>query len=177
MSIANRRCGVCRLTGHNRRTCPLNHQGQTCTFARHNLRSMRCDWCTGDQTAAVGLGKECQRQVINLKIEWTVEQDAVRREDVMNQMTDLLPGTLNLGEIVHTNQFVLATGSNLQNNDNYFTTAESIDFILRYFVDGHVQEKGQLSLKDRDKNIFKDWILKQSTAPILVGPCNSSGHL
>jgi hypothetical protein len=92
---------------------PFKHQGQTCTFARHNLRSMRCDLCTGDQTAALRLGKERQRQVINLKIQWTQEQDVARREDLMNQITPLLQGTLNLAIIVYTNQFVLISAIRL----------------------------------------------------------------
>ncbi len=122
---------------------PFKHQGQICTFARHNLRSMRCDLCTGDQKAAQKLGKQRQRQVINLKIEWTEEQDVARREYLMNEMTPLLQGTSQLGEIVHTNQFVLFTARNLKEKDANFTTEESIDFILRCFVDGHVRGKGQ----------------------------------
>ncbi len=61
---------------------------------------------SGDDTAAHKLGKERQRQVINLKIEWTQEQDV---EDLVIQMTPLLQGTLDLGEIVYINQFVLHT--------------------------------------------------------------------
>ena len=115
---------------------PFKHQGQTCTFARHNLRSMRCDLCTEDQKAALGLGKERERQVINLKIQWTQEQDVVRREALMTQMTVLLQGTLNLVFIVYSNQFVIQTANNLKQCDDSFTTEESIDFILRCFVEG-----------------------------------------
>ncbi len=43
------------------------YAGWLCTFARFNLRSMQCDLCTGDDTAATKLGKERERQVINLK--------------------------------------------------------------------------------------------------------------
>ncbi len=67
---------------------------------------MRCDFYTGDQTAALKLGKERQRQVINLKIQWMQEQDVARREELMNQMTHLLQGTLDLNRIVYSNQFV-----------------------------------------------------------------------
>jgi hypothetical protein len=122
---------------------PFKHQGQTCTFARHNLRSMRCDLCTGDQTAAHKLGKQRQRQVINLKIQWMQEQDVARREVLMNQMATLLPGTLCLGEIVYSNQFVLVTAHNLIVNGASFTTEQSIDFILRCFVEGFVRGRVQ----------------------------------
>ena len=47
---------------------------------------MRCDLCTEDQADAVRLGKQCQGQVINLKIEWTEEEDVARRSVLMNQM-------------------------------------------------------------------------------------------
>jgi hypothetical protein len=63
---------------------PFKHQGQTCTFARHNLRSMRCDLCTGDDTAAARLGKERQRQVRRLKIQLSQKQDVARRTVLMN---------------------------------------------------------------------------------------------
>ena len=122
---------------------PFKHQGQTCTFARHNLRTMRCDLCTGDDTAARQLGKQRENQVIHLKIQLSHEQDAARREDLMNQMTVLLQGALNLGLIVYSNQFVILTANNLKENDANFTTEESIDFILRCFVDGYVRGKGQ----------------------------------
>jgi hypothetical protein len=104
---------------------------------------MRCDLCTGDQKAAARLGKERQRQVINLKIQWMQEQDVARREELMNQMAVLLQGTLHLNEIVYSNQFVLFTANHLKEKDANFTTEESIDFILRCFVDGHVRGKGQ----------------------------------
>ena len=122
---------------------PFKHQGQICTFARHNLRSMRCDLCTGDQKAALKLGKERQRQVINLKIQRMREQDVARREELMTQMTLLLHDTLNLGFIVYSNQFLLFTAKHLKEKDDSFTTEESIDFVLRCFVEGHVRGRGQ----------------------------------
>jgi hypothetical protein len=48
--------------------------------------------CTRDDTAAFKLGKQRQRQVINLKILLTKEKNAARQEDIMNKMTALLPG-------------------------------------------------------------------------------------
>jgi hypothetical protein len=122
---------------------PLKHQGQTCTFARHNLRSMRCDLCTGDDTAAAGLGKQRENQVRRLKIQLSQEQDVARREELMTQMAALLQWTRNLGEIVYSNQFVLVTAQNLIVNGANLTTEESIDFILRCFVEGFVRGRGQ----------------------------------
>jgi hypothetical protein len=58
-------------------------------------------------------------------------------------MAPLLQGTLHLGEIVYSNQFVLYTANHLKNADDSFTTEESIDFILHCFVDGYVRGKGQ----------------------------------
>ncbi len=74
---------------------------------------MRCDLCTGDQRAARRLAKERENQVRRLKIQLSQEQDVARREVLMNQMTALLPGTLHLGEIVYSNQFVIVTAQHL----------------------------------------------------------------
>jgi len=125
---------------------PFKHEGQTCTFSRpntgYNLRT-RCDLCTGDQTAARKLGKQRQRQVINLKIQWTHEQNVARREELMTQMAALLQGTLDLDVIVYSNRFVLVTANGLKKANDSFTTEQSIDFILRCFVEGHVRGRGQ----------------------------------
>ena len=133
---------------------PFKHQGQTCTFARHNLRSMRCDLCTGDDAAASKLGKERENQVRRLKIQLS-HQDVARREELMNQMTALLQGTLNLGEIVYSNQFVLVTANGLKKADDSFTTEQSIDFILRCFVEGHVRGRGQPLTEAQRKEYFQ----------------------
>ena len=72
-----------------------------------------------------------------------MDRDVARREELMTQMAPLLHGTLNLGEIVYSNQFVLNMAHNLIVNGASFTTEESIDFILRCFVEGFVRGKGQ----------------------------------
>ena len=134
---------------------PFKDQGQTCTFARVNLRSMRCDLCIGAQIDAHKLGKERERQVIRLKIQLTQEQDLARRKELMNEIAALMPGTLNLGQIAYTNQFVLHTAQNLKRADATFTTEESIDFILHCFVDGHVRGKGQTLTPDQRRDYFQ----------------------
>jgi hypothetical protein len=85
---------ICSTKGHVEGQivgAPLKHQGLVCTFRRprtnYNLRT-RCNLCTGDDTAACRLGKQRQRQVINLKILWTLEQDVARREDLMHQTSE-----------------------------------------------------------------------------------------
>ena len=122
---------------------PFKHQGQMCTFARHNLRSMRCDLCTGDDKAASMLGKQRQREIILLKIRWLQEEDQEQQENLMLQMTTLLKGTIGLGLTVYSNQFVIHTANNLKQNGANLSIDESIDFILRCFVDGSVRGKGQ----------------------------------
>ena len=92
---------------------------------------------------ALRLGKQREKQVRRLKIQLSHVQDVARREKLMNQMTALLTGTLDLGEIVYTNQFVLIMAKHLKYKDASFTTEDSIDFILRCFVVGLVQGKGQ----------------------------------
>lgn len=132
----------CQVEGQVVRA-PFNHQGQTCTFAGHNLRSMRCDLCTGDDTAAARLGKKRENQVRRLKIQLSHEQDVARREELMTQMAALLQGTLNLGEIVYSDQFVLVTANHVKEHDDSFTTEESVDFVLRCLVEGFVRGRGQ----------------------------------
>jgi hypothetical protein len=99
--------------------------------------------CTGDQTAARKLGKQRENQVRRLKIQWTHEQNVARREELMTQMAALLQGTLDLDVIVYSNRFVLVTANGLKKANDSFTTEQSIDFILRCFVEGHVRGRGQ----------------------------------
>ena len=73
----------------------------------NNLRSTRCNLCSGDDAAAERLGKRRRRQVINLKILWTQETDAARREILLGQIANLLPGTHHLSLIVYTEHFIL----------------------------------------------------------------------
>ena len=96
-----------------------------------------------DYTAAIQLGKEGHRQFINLKGQLSHEQDVARHEVLMNQIAPLLQGTLNLGKIVYSNRFVLVTAESLKMADDSFTTEQSIDFILRCFVEGFVRGRGQ----------------------------------
>ena len=104
---------------------------------------MQCNLCTADYAAYRSLGKARQRQVIKLKIQWTEELDAARRERLVDEMVSLLHGTQDLGRIVFTYQFVLVTAGTLRQSDASFTAEEATDFILRCFVEGHVQGKGQ----------------------------------
>lgn len=54
-------------------------------------------------------------------------------------MVSLLHGTQDHGRIVFTNQFLLVTAGTLRQSDASFTAEEATDFILNYFIEGHVR--------------------------------------
>jgi hypothetical protein len=125
------------------------HANLLCTFPEDPART-RCNLCLGDQTAAAALGKERLREVLILKMEWAREDNQEVREGLLAQMNALMVGTQHLDVVVSSLKLINLTARGIRDRDEEFSLEESIDFILRVFVEGQVRGKGTpLTVKER----------------------------
>ena len=131
----------CHVENHYVPDNGSRHANSLCTFPSDPSRK-RCNFCLGDDTAALSLGKERLRQVLTLKMEWVVEDDQELRDELMTQMNALMVGTKNLDVVVSSLKFIHLVANNMQQRDQEFSLEEAIDCILRVYVDGRVHGKG-----------------------------------
>jgi hypothetical protein len=79
----------------------------------------------------------------------------VRLAEIKKELQELLIATMNLRRTILTAHFIATIAKNLKQRDPTFTKDEAIAFILRVFVDGSVQGKGQRLTEDKRQEYYR----------------------
>ena len=82
-------------------------------------------------------------------------KDTVRVAEIQSELQELLKGTKNLAKTISLERFIANVARGIVRRDPNFTYEEAIDFILRVFVDGSVQGKGERLSDEERKDYYR----------------------